>query len=79
MIVCKHDCKKSIEMHEARNEYETAHDKTYNKTCMTSKDTGQPVHIPSMARVLVYPSLDSPEAHAISEDSDQTARTRRMI
>ena len=37
-------------------------DKTYNKTCVTSKDSYQPVHPPSMARVLVYPSLDSPEA-----------------
>ena len=37
---------------------------------------------PSMARVLFYNSLDSPEAvitHAISEDSDQTVRKRRLI
>ena len=34
--------------------------KTYNKTRVTSKD--QPVHPPSIARVLVHPSLDSPEA-----------------
>ena len=41
---------------------EPAHDKTYNKTCMTSKDSNQLVHPPSMAMVLVYPSLDSPGA-----------------
>ena len=29
---------------------------------VTSKDSDQPVHPPSMARVLVYPSLDSLEA-----------------
>ena len=36
---------------------EPAHDKTYNKTCMTSKDLDQPVHPPSM--LLVYPALYS--------------------
>ena len=41
---------------------ETAHDKTYNETCLISKDSDQPVHPPSMTRVVVYPSLDSPEA-----------------
>ena len=41
--------------------YEPAHDNTYNKTCVTSKDSDRPVHTPSMARVLVYPSLDSLE------------------
>ena len=62
--------------------YETAHDKTYNKSSVTSKDSDQPVHPPSMTMVLVYTSLDSPEvveAHAISEDSDQTARMCRLI
>ena len=39
--------------------YEPAHDKNYSKTCVTSKDSDQPVHPPSMARVLVYPSLGS--------------------
>ena len=39
--------------------YEPAHDKTYNKTCATSNDSGQPVYPPTMARVLVYPSSDS--------------------
>ena len=38
---------------------ELAHVKTYN---MTSKDSYQPVYPPSMARVLIYPSLSSPEA-----------------
>ena len=42
--------------------YEPAHDKTYNKTCVTSKGSDQPVHPPRMARVLVHPSLNSPEA-----------------
>ena len=32
---------------------EPAHDKTYYKTCVTNKDLDQPVHQPSMARVLV--------------------------
>ena len=41
---------------------EPAHDKTYNKTCLTSKDSDQSVHPLSMARVLVYSSLDSLEA-----------------
>ena len=43
---------------------ESAHDKTYNKTCVTSKGTDQPVHPPSIARALVYPSLDSLDADA---------------
>ena len=33
--------------------YEPAHDKTYSKTCATSKDSHQPVHLPSMVRVVV--------------------------
>ena len=40
------------------NNSQPAYDKTYN---MTRKDSDQPVNPPSMARVLVYPSLDSPE------------------
>ena len=40
-----------------KNTNELAYDKNYNKTCVTSKDTGQPVHPPSM--VLVHPSFDS--------------------
>ena len=60
------------------NIYEPAHDKTYNKTCVTNEDSDQPVHLPSMARVLVYPTLVSLKAHAISEDSELTARMRRL-
>ena len=41
---------------------EPAHDKTYNKRCVTRKDSDQPVYPSSMAMVLVHPSLDSPEA-----------------
>ena len=37
---------------------EQAHDNTCNKTCVTSKDSDQSVHLPSTARVLVYHSLD---------------------
>ena len=40
---------------------EPAHDKTCNKSCVTSKDSDQPIHPPSMARILIYPSLDNPE------------------
>ena len=39
-----------------------AHDKTYNETCVTSKDSDQPIHLPSMARILFYSSLKSLEA-----------------
>ena len=42
--------------------YEPAHDKIYNKTCVTSKASDQSVHPPSIARIFVYLSLDSPEA-----------------
>ena len=47
---------------ERNKKNEPAHSKTYNKIYVTSKDSEHPVHPPSMARVLVYPSLDSPEA-----------------
>ena len=36
--------------------FESAHNKTYNKTCVTSKDSDQPdepVHLPSIAWVLI--------------------------
>ena len=42
--------------------YEPAHDKTYNKICVISKSSDQYVHPFTMARVLVYPSLDSRRA-----------------
>ena len=44
----------------------------HNTTSVTRKDSDQPVHPPSMARVLVHLSLDNPEAvdgHAISKDT----------
>ena len=41
----------------------------YHKTCMTSKDSDQPAHPPSMARVLVYPSLNS--LNAVEGTCDQ--------
>ena len=47
---------------EKKKKNEPGHDKTYNKTCVTSKDSDQPVHPPSVARLLFYFSLDSPEA-----------------
>ena len=42
--------------------FEPAHDKTYNKTGVTSKDSDLSVHPLSMASVLVYPSFDSLDA-----------------
>ena len=35
---------------------EPAHDITFNKTCLTSKDLDQPVHSRSESRNLVHPS-----------------------
>ena len=52
------------------------HDKTY-KTSVTSKDSDQPVHPPSMTRVLIYPSLDglaAAEGSCIGKDSDANAQ-----
>ena len=42
--------------------FEPGHDKTHSKACVASEDSDQPVHRPGMARVLVYPILDSSEA-----------------
>ena len=44
------------------NTDEPAHDKTYNLTCLNSKDSDQPVHPLGVTRVLIYLSFDSPEA-----------------
>ena len=44
--------------------FELGHDKTYNKTCVTNKNSDQSVHPPSMVGVLVYPSLDNLQAVA---------------
>ena len=52
---------------------EPAHNKTYNKTCVTSKDTNQSVHPLSMARVLIYSSLDSLEV------VESTCNQQRLI
>ena len=35
-----------------------AHNKTYNKTCMTSIDSDQPVHLHNMAKGLIPSSLN---------------------
>ena len=62
--------------------FEQEHEKTYNKLWVTSKDSAQPIHPPSMARFLVYSSLDSLEAvegYSISRDSDQTMQMHRLI
>ena len=45
-----------------KQKFVSVHDKTYNKTCVTSsKYSDQPIYLPTMARVMVYPSLDSLE------------------
>ena len=49
--------------------FESAHDKNCNKIIVTSKDSDQPVHPPSMARVPIYPSLDS--LKAVKDTCDQ--------
>ena len=60
--------------------YVPAHDKIYNKTCVTSKGSDQLVHPSGMAKVLAYPSLASPEAvEGTYNERDQTARMRRLI
>ena len=41
---------------------EPVHNKIYNNICVTSKDSDQPVHPPSMPTVLVWLSFDSLEA-----------------
>ena len=37
-----------------RQIFEPAHDKTYNKTCVTRKDSVQLIHPSSMAKVIVF-------------------------
>ena len=49
--------------------YEPRHNKTYSKTFVTYKDSDQCVNPSSMARVLVHPPLDSPEA--VEDTCDQ--------
>ena len=57
------------------------HDKTYNKTCEISKDSDKSINLPSMARVLVYFSLNSIVAVKSIYDQhfDQTAQMHRLI
>ena len=66
-----------------RKGFEPVCAKTYNKTCVTSKDSDQPVHPPSMARVLIYTCLDCLEAVEATcdqcKDSDQTVGIHRLI
>ena len=50
---------------------EAAHDKTYYMTCVTSKESRQPVYPFIMTRVLIYPSLDSLEAVNVKGTCDQ--------
>ena len=47
--------------HALIHDIEQSHDKTYNKTCVPAK-TQISLYPPSVARVIVYPSLDSPWA-----------------
>ena len=49
---------------------------SYNETCVTIKDSDQPVQPPSMAKVLVYPiwdNLKAVEFNVTSKYSKQTA------
>ena len=48
-----------------RNENQPAHDKTYDKNCVASKDSDQPVNLHNMARFLVYPFLDTCSLEAV--------------
>ena len=50
---------------------------TYNKTCVASKDSDQPVHPSGMVRVLVHPFLDS--LNAVEGASSQTAKTDQTV
>ena len=53
-------------------EFEPAHDKTYSKTCATSEDSDQPVHLYSLIRIFAdrmcllqspsYPKTDKRES-----------------
>ena len=58
---------------------EPAHDKTYNKTCVTIKDSNQPAHPPSEQGFSFIYLWIVQKAHGISEDSDQIALMHRLI
>ena len=55
---------------------EPVHNKTYNKTCVTRKDSYQPVHPSSLTRVLIYPSLESLETLQGTCDQRRLIRLR---
>ena len=57
-----------------------AHDKTYNKTCVTNKDRSACAYT-QFGKGLIYPSLDSPVAveGMRSGKTDQTSRMHRLI
>ena len=49
-------------------EYDPVHDKTYNKTYVSSEDSDQPIHT-QYGKDHDYPTLNSPEA--IEDPCDQ--------
>ena len=58
------------------------YDKTYNRTCVTSRDSDQPVHPSSTARVsftTLWVAWRLYKAHEISKDSDQTVLMHSLI
>ena len=55
-----------------------AHGKTYNKACVTSKDSDKIVHQPRMAGVLCYLSLDSQETAEGTRDQRRFNQTVRI-
>ena len=57
--------------------FEPAHDKTYRTSCVTRKDSDQPIHPLCMVRILVYLRLDSLEFEGTCDQrTDQAARMR---
>ena len=69
-MLCKNSAAKTIW-------FEPAQDKIYNKTCVTSKDSNQPVPPRSMARVLIYPSLDFVLCWGFTAQSTQWGHVER--
>ena len=59
--------------------FQPVHNKTYNKTCVTSKDSDQHVHPSHMARFLVYPSLDSLKAVEGTGNQQRLIRLHKCI
>ena len=61
---------------------ELPHDKTNKMACVPSEDSDQPLHSPSLIRVLrcaQWVAKDPSFLQADSEDSDQTGRMPRLI